>query len=123
MLTLRFKREGAKKKGIFRIIATDNKRSAVSGKALEILGWWDPKKHTSSINKEKIKNRIKQGAILSPGVHNLLVKNKIIADRKLATHKKGKAKEGVVEDTIQAPVETEESPEKPPEAVAEETNN
>lgn len=90
MLTLRFKREGAKKKNIFRLVAADSKQSSASGKALEILGWFNPHDRSFDLNKSGIKARVSQGAVLSPAVHNILVKLGIITDKKIPHHKGGK---------------------------------
>lgn len=95
MLTIRFKREGVKKQGLFRIVAVDKRISAASSKNKGVLGWWDPKTKKSLIKKDLIMKYLKEGAIPSATVHNFLVKNGLIKSAKIAKHKKAKKKEEV----------------------------
>jgi ribosomal protein S16 len=93
MLTLRFKKEGAKKKYIFRLIAIDSQRAACSGKVQEVLGWWNPKDDRAHLNKDRILFHLNHGAQCSEAVLNLLIKKGIKKGKKIAVHKKEKKEE------------------------------
>ena len=136
MLTLRFQRVGKTHDTTFRIVAVDSRFSSKSGKAKEILGWWDPRKDKFELKKERIEYWLKNGAQASDSCFNLLIKAKIIEGKKrpVVIHKK-KAKEGeeaqikaeapkkeevqpseiLAEPTIEIPKEKEEIKEEPKE--------
>jgi len=103
MLTLRFQRVGKTHDTTFRIVAVDSRFSSKSGKAKEILGWWDPRKDKFELKKERIEYWLKNGAQVSDSCYNLLIKAKIIEGKKrpVVIHKK-KAKEGEAETPIKA---------------------
>jgi small subunit ribosomal protein S16 len=84
MLKIRLQRTGRKHETTFRIVATDSKNSAKSGKILEILGAYDPRRdETTVINADRIKHWISVGAGLSGTVNNLLISKKIIEGKKV----------------------------------------
>ncbi len=95
MFTLRFQRQGKKKDFVFRVVATDSHWSSTSGKAKEILGWWNPRRDTFELKKERILYWIQEGAQPSDSCYNLLIRAKIIEGKKrpIAIHKK-KSKKG-----------------------------
>jgi small subunit ribosomal protein S16 len=103
MLTLRFQRVGKTHDTTFRIVAVDSRFSSKSGKAKEILGWWDPRKDKFELKKERIEYWLKNGAQVSDSCYNLLIKAKIIEGKKrpVVIHKK-KAEEGEAETPIKA---------------------
>ena len=70
-------------------------RSA-SKNALEVLGHYNPRSKQFGVkNEERLKYWISQHVKLSPTVHNLLVENKIITEKKVkAWQPKKKATEG-----------------------------
>jgi small subunit ribosomal protein S16 len=74
MLKIRLQRTGRKNEAHFRVVLTDSKNAAKSGKFLEILGSYNPKAGTFVSDKEAIKQWIKNGAQVSPTMHNFLVK-------------------------------------------------
>ena len=88
----------------FRLVLTDSKNSTKSGRFKEILGSYDPRKSTDSLETERIKYWISQGASPTDTVHNLFVKHKIIDTKKINVSAKSKkvsvAKEEVKEDAI-----------------------
>jgi len=112
MLTLRFQRQGKKKDFIFRIKAVDSKIAVNSGKAKEILGWWDPRINKFELKKERILYWLSQGAQPSDSCYNLLIRAKIIEGKKRPVLiRKKKAKEGEeqpkpVSTTETTPVDT-----------------
>ena len=95
ILTLRFQRVGKTHDTTFRIVAVDSRFSSKSGKAKEILGWWDPRKDKFELKKERIEYWLKNGAQASDSCFNLLIKAKIIEGKKRpVVIRKKKAKEG-----------------------------
>jgi small subunit ribosomal protein S16 len=82
MLKIRLQRIGRKNDPAFRVVLTDSKNSAQSGRFLELVGSYNPKKGETAFNGERIKYWIKNGAQLSDTVHNFLVKENIIDGKK-----------------------------------------
>ena len=91
MLAIKFKRIGKKKQASFRIVVME-KRSKLQGRAVEDLGWFNPRSKDFKIEKERTLYWIKMGAQATPSVHNLLLKKGITRGKKIPLHKK--AKEG-----------------------------
>lgn len=83
MLKIRLQRVGRKHEPTFRVVLTDSKNSTKSGRFLELLGSYDPRKTTESFNGERIKEWVGKGAKLSDTMHNLLVSKKIIDGKKI----------------------------------------
>ncbi len=84
MLKIRLQRTGRKHEPTFRLLLTDSKNSAKTGKFLEILGSHDfRKENATQINKERVLHWMKHGVKPSPTVHNLLVTAKIIEGKKI----------------------------------------
>lgn len=103
----------------FRLVLTDSKNSTKSGRFKEILGSYDPRQSRDSLETERIKYWLSQGASPTPTIHNLLVKHRIISAKKINVSAKSKkapeTKKPVVEevkpvaDDIIEPVITEEA--------------
>ena len=75
----------------FRLLLTESKNSTKSGRFKEILGSYDPRKSNGSLEAERIKYWLSQGANPTATVHNLLVKQGVIRAKKInvsATSKK-----------------------------------
>ena len=91
MLIIRFQPRGKKHQKIFRIVLQE-KRSKLSGKIIENLGWWDPRTKKGEINSDLIRFYFQNGAQISDSVWNLLVSKKIIKGkkRKISINKKNK---------------------------------
>jgi small subunit ribosomal protein S16 len=108
MLMIRLQRVGRKHEPTFRLVLTDSKNGPKSGKYVEVLGSYDPRRENKleQFNIEKIKNRIAQGAKLSTTVHNFLITKKLIAGKKINALPKKTA-------TPKAPVEGEAAPAAP----------
>jgi small subunit ribosomal protein S16 len=77
---IRLARHGAKKRPFYRIVIADNE-SPRDGKFLENVGTYDPVADPAkvSLNQERIKHWIGQGAIPTDTVKNLLKKQGIFA--------------------------------------------
>ncbi len=82
MLKIRLQRIGRKNQAHFRVILTDHKNAAKTGKFIKVLGSYNPHSSEFIVDAEEIKNRIKTGAQLSDTVHNFLVKQGVIEGKK-----------------------------------------
>ena len=85
---IRLTRMGAKKKPVYRIVASDS-RSPRDGKYNELIGTYDPNKNPADIkiNEEVALKWLKNGAVPTDTAKNLLSKAGII--KKFADSKKG----------------------------------
>ena len=86
MLTIRLQRIGKKVQPSYRLIISE-KAKATNSSVLEYLGHYHPatKDKKIELNKERIEYWLGKGAQTSETVHNLLVKNDIIKDKKVKT--------------------------------------
>lgn len=112
MLKIRLQRTGRKHEPTFRVVLTDSKNSTKSGKYLEKLGSYDPRKENEVFDSERIKYWISKGAQPSDTLHNLLVSKKIIEGKKRNVLPK---KSPIVKDAPEAsqessPAQAEEAP-------------
>ncbi len=78
MITLRLQRIGRRNDPHFRVVATDSKNSAKTGKFIEVVGTYTVKQGTFTVDAPRLKHWISVGAQTSNTLHNLLLKNKII---------------------------------------------
>ncbi|KKR60673.1 MAG: 30S ribosomal protein S16 [Parcubacteria group bacterium GW2011_GWF2_42_7] len=87
MLKIRLQRIGRKNDPSFRVVLTDSKNSAKSGRFLELLGTYNPKvsdkKLRTSFYNDRIKYWLSKGAKLSDTMHNFLVHDKAIEGKKV----------------------------------------
>jgi small subunit ribosomal protein S16 len=104
MLKIRLQRVGRIHDTSFRIVLTDSKNSTKSGRFKEILGSYDPSKSRDSLEAERIKYWISQGASPTPTIHNLLVKKRIINAKKINVSAKSKKTPAPAEATENKPV-------------------
>ncbi|OGG92258.1 30S ribosomal protein S16 [Candidatus Kuenenbacteria bacterium RIFCSPLOWO2_12_FULL_42_13] len=82
MLMIRLSRVGKKKQPTYRIIIQDKTRDPW-GKALEILGNYNPHTKAIAINQERLNYWRGVGAQMSATVNNLLIKKQIITGTKM----------------------------------------
>ncbi len=82
MLKIRLQRIGRKNDPAFRVVLTDSKNAAKSGKFKEILGSYNLKSGEVVFKADRIKQWIGNGAQTSDTVHNFLVKQKLIEGKK-----------------------------------------
>ena len=122
MLIIRLQRVGRTNDPSFRVIVTDSKNSAKTGKFLEIVGNYDARQGKPAFKAERIQEWIKNGAQLSDTVRNLLVKNKIIGGEtvNVVPIKPAKAAAEVLTAAPKAPAKEEAKEEVKEEVVAEE---
>ncbi len=83
MLKIRLQRTGRKHETTFRIVLTDSQNATKSGKYLEVLGNYDPRKTTEEIKADRVKYWISVGAQPSGTLHNLFIEKKIITGKKI----------------------------------------
>lgn len=82
MIKIRLQKTGRKSDPFFKIVLVESKRAAISGKALDYLGFYNPVSGEKSFKTDKIKEWIAKGAQVSETVHNFLVDAKIIEKKK-----------------------------------------
>lgn len=85
MLKIRLQRIGRKNDPAFRVVLTDSKNSAKSGKFLEVLGTYNPRisEKNKNFDYDRMKYWLGMGAKLSDTMHNFLVHDKVIEGRKI----------------------------------------
>ncbi|MBI4812354.1 30S ribosomal protein S16 [Candidatus Falkowbacteria bacterium] len=88
MLTIRLSRIGKKNKPLYRLIISEKSRDPW-GRALEILGSYNPHAKNLQARTDRIKYWLSKGAKMSPTVNNLLVDKKIIESKKVKASKAG----------------------------------
>ena len=111
MLKIRLQRVGRKHEPSFRLVLTDSKNSTRSGRFKEILGVYDPRKSTGktdSLNTERIKYWLSQGANPTDTIHNLLVKRGVIRAKKIDVSAISKKVPTVKEDVTMKPAAEKE---------------
>lgn len=91
MLRIRLLRIGKKNQPAFRIVLIEHWRSP-KGKFIEVLGHYNPQAKEIKLKKERIKYWLSKGAQASDTVHNFLVSQGIIIDKKRKKHKIKKKK-------------------------------
>lgn len=89
MLTIKLARIGKKKQPHYRLIISEKGRDPY-GRALEILGNYNPFTKELQAPAERINYWISKGAQMTPTVNNLLVEKKIIEGQKVKASKVGK---------------------------------
>ena len=83
---IRLSRVGKKKQPTYRIIIQDKSKDPW-GKALEILGNYNPHTKEIVLNKERLEHWRKVGAQTSASINNLLIRKEIIHGKKVKTGK------------------------------------
>lgn len=91
MLTIRLSRIGKKNKPMYRLTISEKARDPY-GRALEILGSYNPYTKELQAKNERINYWLSQGSGMSPTVNNLLVEKGIIKGEKVRASKAGKKK-------------------------------
>ena len=84
MLKIRLARIGKKKQPYYRLTISEQARDTY-GRALEILGSYNPRTKIANIKDERVKYWLSMGAQTSSTVHNLLVNSNIITEKKITT--------------------------------------
>ncbi len=79
---IRLQRIGRKNEAHFRVVLTDHKNAAKSGKFQEILGSYNPKSGEFMVTEDRVKHWMSVGAQPSDTVYNFLVTKGIVAGKK-----------------------------------------
>lgn len=93
MLKIRLQRIGKKKQAYFRVVVMEHTRKP-KGPYVEDLGSYDPHKNELSVNAERVKYWLGNGAQMSPTVNNLLVGKDVIEGEKVQAWKAKPRKPG-----------------------------
>ncbi len=91
MLNIRLSRAGKKNYAQYRIVVAE-KTSPIKGRFVEQVGSYDPHSKKAVIKEDRVKYWISQGAGCSVTVHNLLVENGVIDEKKIPVSLKSKKK-------------------------------
>lgn len=92
MLTIRLSRIGKKNMPMYRLVISENARDPY-GRALEILGSYNPHTKDLAVKADRIKHWISMGSQMSKTVNNLLIDKKVIEGEKVKASKPGKPAE------------------------------
>lgn len=111
MLMIRFARIGKKKQPSYRLVVSEKARD-MYGRALEIIGNYNPRTKAVEIQKERISHWLSQGAQPSDTVRNLLISQGLMEGKKSpVTHinkkKQAKLKAKVEKDAADAQAKAE----------------
>lgn len=82
MLTIRLQRVGRRNNPAFRVVVT-NSQNGPKAHYLEMVGSYEPKSGSITLNAERITHWIGVGAQTSDTVHNMLVSKGIISGKKI----------------------------------------
>ncbi|MDD3085469.1 MAG: 30S ribosomal protein S16, partial [Candidatus ainarchaeum sp.] len=88
MLTIKLAKIGKKNKKLFRVVICEKTQDPY-GKALEILGSYNPYNKELVIKADRVKYWISKGSSMTPSVNNLLIEKKIIEGKKAVNSKPG----------------------------------
>ena len=120
MLKIRLQRIGRINEPSYRVVVTEHQNGPKAGKAVENVGFYNPKTKERKLDAERIKYWISVGAQASGTMHNMLVSTGIITGKKINVLPKKTVpkKEEVVEE--KAPAAAPEVKEEVAEVAAEE---
>ncbi len=121
MLAIRFSRTGKRKMPYYRIVIMDNRKDPW-GDFIENLGHYNPRTKELVLNKESVEQWLAKGAQPSKSIHNLLVSQGIIKDKKVGVSRISKKRQAKLDEknkkekeSKQAPAVAEQTKEKPEE--------
>ena len=122
MLKIRLQRVGRRHEPVFRVVVVDSHAGPKAGKAVEVIGSYDPRFNKSQIKGDRVKHWMSVGAQISPSLNNILVSEKIIEGKKINVLPKktiqtketpsdsGEEKASSDEQPVEAPAENSEEP-------------
>lgn len=80
---IRFQRIGRTNDPAFRIAVMEKARAAQTGHILELLGTYNPRSKALTLNEERVKHWLSQGAQPTDSIHNLFVNKGLIEGKKI----------------------------------------
>jgi small subunit ribosomal protein S16 len=83
MLMIRFQRTGRTNDPSFRIACLEKERAAKAGNIVELLGTYNPRSKALTLNEERVKHWIAQGAQPTDSIRNLLINKGVIEGKKI----------------------------------------
>jgi len=83
MLTIRLQRVGRRHDPAHRVVVQESSQSPKSGRFVENLGAYNPRKEGHSIDADRASYWVAQGAQVSPTVHNLFVDLGVVSTSKM----------------------------------------
>lgn len=94
MLTIRFTRVGKRKQPTYRIVVQEKHRDPW-GRAIDIIGNYNPRTKTLVVKEDVLKDWIAKGAQPTPTINNLLIEKKILtgAKKRATTNDKKKTEQ------------------------------
>ena len=98
---IRLQRVGRKHETAFRVVVVDSRRGTKSGRTLETVGSYDPRRGKPVLKTERIKYWLSVGTQASGTVHNLLVDAKILDKTKVNVLPKRKPKAKVEKPKVE----------------------
>lgn len=120
MLVIRFFRTGKKNQSFFKVVVTDKRKAARGGRFVEEVGFVNPLTKKVKVNADRVKYWISVGAKPSDTVHNLLIGQKVIEGKKIASHSKRGTTAPVAAAAAPAPEQAVATPVEKPAEPAEE---
>lgn len=97
MLMIRLARIGKKKQPQYRLVVSEKARDTY-GRALDIVGHYNPRSKVATLNQERINHWVQNGAQFSTTVHNLLVTNGAAEGKKKSASTINKKKQAKLAD-------------------------
>lgn len=88
MLMIKLSKVGKTNKKVFRLIISEKGRDPY-GRALEILGAYNPYSKELNVKEDRVKYWLSKGAGMTASVNNLLVGQSVIDGKKVVASKKG----------------------------------
>ena len=116
MLTIKLAKVGKKNKKVFRIVISEKARDPY-GKALEILGSYNPYNKELKVKTDRVKYWLSKGSTMTPSVNNLFIDQKIITGEKVVNSKPGTPNKRKAEKAEKAAAPVEEKVEENKEEV------
>ncbi len=83
MLMIRFQRIGRKGDAAFRMVVTEKTAGPKAGKFIDLVGTYNPKTKAMTVDADRVKSWVANGAQLSPSLKNLLISREIIEGKKV----------------------------------------
>ena len=80
---IRFQRIGRRNDAAFRIVVIEKTRGPKAGKYTDLVGSYNPKTKAVSLDGERIKKWIANGAQVSPSLNNLLITQGVLTGKKV----------------------------------------
>jgi small subunit ribosomal protein S16 len=83
MLKIRLQRTGRSNNPSYRVVVTEHQNGPKSGRAVEVVGSYNPKTKVRVLNEDRINHWLKNGAQASGTMHNMLISVGIVKGKKI----------------------------------------